>query len=328
MAQSGSFVNIITNEAKLSFVLVCIRLCRSIGLIIILSTFLILTSPLLTALAIFSFVIVAFMYRGVAEASANASKAMIASNSDFSQALVQRLKAVKQIKVDQVEIFESQKIGAVLERQAAASKRVGFLTAITETTVEPVILATALCVLGLVSFFYDIELALLGFFIILTARMMPLFKQTLTSWQRWTIIRESLQTVVNEIEKMRASQESDSGLKKLDGEVIERIRLENVHYSFKNNRYPSKEALVEESSKTVANINLELARGEIIGLIGPSGSGKSTLIDLLLGLREPDQGLVLVNEKPLTHYSQKEYRSRIGQLVKHPHFLRELSEII
>ena len=44
-----------------------------------------------------------------------------------------------------------------------AVRRVGRLTAIMETTVEPLILITSLCVFGFVSIFQDIELVLLVF---------------------------------------------------------------------------------------------------------------------------------------------------------------------
>ena len=41
-----------------------------------------------------------------------------------------------------------------------------------------------------------------------------------------------------------------------------------------------------------ANLNLELRHGELLGITGSSGAGKTTLGDVLLGLRQPDQGRV------------------------------------
>ena len=37
-------------------------------------------------------------------------------------------------------------------------------------------------------------------------------------------------------------------------------------------------------------VNIEIRRGERIGLIGSTGSGKSTLVDLLMGLLPPSDG--------------------------------------
>ena len=42
------------------------------------------------------------------------------------------------------------------------------------------------------------------------------------------------------------------------------------------------------------DINLEIGRGEAVGLIGPSGSGKSTLLMVMAGLERPDAGTVAV----------------------------------
>ncbi len=45
-------------------------------------------------------------------------------------------------------------------------------------------------------------------------------------------------------------------------------------------------------------IDLDVAPGELVALIGPSGCGKSTLLSVMAGLREPDEGLVLVDGRP------------------------------
>jgi zinc transport system ATP-binding protein len=57
------------------------------------------------------------------------------------------------------------------------------------------------------------------------------------------------------------------------------------------------------------DINLDVERGEFVGVIGPNGSGKSTLIKLLVGLLIPQTGSIRVFGKPLSEF--KEW-SRIG----------------
>ena len=42
------------------------------------------------------------------------------------------------------------------------------------------------------------------------------------------------------------------------------------------------------------HLSFEIARGETVALLGPNGAGKSTAVDLLLGLRAPDEGRVTV----------------------------------
>lgn len=50
----------------------------------------------------------------------------------------------------------------------------------------------------------------------------------------------------------------------------------------------------------VKGISLRISKGESVGIIGGSGSGKTTLIDLLLGLLQPQEGRVLVDEQPIS----------------------------
>ena len=42
------------------------------------------------------------------------------------------------------------------------------------------------------------------------------------------------------------------------------------------------------------DLNLQVMRGEVLGLVGGSGSGKSVLMNTILGLREPQAGTVRV----------------------------------
>lgn len=60
------------------------------------------------------------------------------------------------------------------------------------------------------------------------------------------------------------------------------IRLQNL-----SKTYGAKRAL--------SDINLEIGRGKIVGLLGPNGSGKTTLIKILNGLLRPSAGIALIN---------------------------------
>jgi ABC-2 type transport system ATP-binding protein len=46
-------------------------------------------------------------------------------------------------------------------------------------------------------------------------------------------------------------------------------------------------------------VSLEIPRGEFFGLLGPNGAGKSTLMSLIVGLKVPDRGAILLNGEPL-----------------------------
>jgi ABC-2 type transport system ATP-binding protein len=61
------------------------------------------------------------------------------------------------------------------------------------------------------------------------------------------------------------------------------------------------------------NINLEVKRGEIIGLLGPSGSGKTTLVKAIVGMNEPTEGSVTVLQTKMPSLAAV---SRIGYMAQ------------
>ena len=52
--------------------------------------------------------------------------------------------------------------------------------------------------------------------------------------------------------------------------------------------------------KAANKVSLELARGEILGIIGPNGSGKTTLINLITGFIKKDSGSVFFKNRNIT----------------------------
>jgi ATP-binding cassette subfamily C protein len=68
----------------------------------------------------------------------------------------------------------------------------------------------------------------------------------------------------------------------------ESIRLEGVSF-----RYPETEADV------LREIDVELAKGDSLGIVGATGAGKSTLVDVMMGLLPPTKGRVLVDGRDI-----------------------------
>ena len=55
----------------------------------------------------------------------------------------------------------------------------------------------------------------------------------------------------------------------------------------------------------ITNLNLQIQKGHIIGLLGPNGSGKTTLIKMICGLSTPSSGTILVNNQEIGVESKK-----------------------
>ena len=90
-----------------------------------------------------------------------------------------------------------------------------------------------------------------------------------------------------------------------------KIELKNVDYVY------NEEA--KERSYALKNVNLEINKHEIIGLIGQTGSGKSTLVQLLNGLLIPTNGDVFVdgiNTKDKD--KRRDIRFKVGLVFQYP----------
>jgi fluoroquinolone transport system ATP-binding protein len=75
------------------------------------------------------------------------------------------------------------------------------------------------------------------------------------------------------------------------------------------------------SKPALKHIDLQIARGEILGFLGPSGAGKSTAQKILIGLLKSYQGTVTVFGRDLKAW-RSDYYERIGVAFEQPnHYL-------
>jgi lipopolysaccharide export system ATP-binding protein len=76
----------------------------------------------------------------------------------------------------------------------------------------------------------------------------------------------------------------------------------------------------------VDGINLEICGGEIVGLLGPNGAGKTTTFHMMVGLVQPDEGKVFLNDEDLTEAPiYQRARSGISYLPQESSVFRRLT---
>ncbi|MDV3353100.1 ABC transporter ATP-binding protein [Leptothoe sp. LEGE 181152] len=79
------------------------------------------------------------------------------------------------------------------------------------------------------------------------------------------------------------------------------LRFQDVYFTYPGAEQP-----------TLQGINLTVAPGECIALVGLNGSGKTTLLKLLTRLYDIEQGQIIIDNIPLQKFSLSELRSQIG----------------
>ena len=90
------------------------------------------------------------------------------------------------------------------------------------------------------------------------------------------------------------------------------IKLSNIYHTYSKGTPFERLAL--------NNVSLEIAKGEIVAIIGHTGSGKSTLVQHLNGLLKPDQGQATINDIDITAKGAqaKAARQQVGMVFQYP----------
>ncbi|RMA46275.1 energy-coupling factor transporter ATPase [Bifidobacterium sp. wkB344] len=135
------------------------------------------------------------------------------------------------------------------------------------------------------------------------------------------LTRQDLPALVGEPDQNRPTQNgvSDTDAKTaVDDHAVPMVKLSDVSYSFP-----------DADSKALSQVNLELAAGQTLAIIGRNGSGKSTLARLICALAAPDSGSIQVAGLPLAgpdrpkakhlrRQNLKLLRQRVGYVMQYP----------
>jgi branched-chain amino acid transport system ATP-binding protein len=78
--------------------------------------------------------------------------------------------------------------------------------------------------------------------------------------------------------------------------------------------------------QALAEVDLELARSEVVGLIGPNGAGKTTLVNVITGFDFPTTGRVELEDRDVTRWSpQRLGRAGLARTFQHGHAFKGLT---
>ncbi len=125
---------------------------------------------------------------------------------------------------------------------------------------------------------------LLGALALGAQRLLPALQQLYSGWANLNSYKASLAAVIELLEQPLPQQQAVAAPLPLQ----QTLQLQGVSFRY-----------APELPEVLQGLDLEIRRGERVGLIGSTGSGKSTLVDLLMGLLVPSGGRLLVDELDL-----------------------------
>lgn len=124
----------------------------------------------------------------------------------------------------------------------------------------------------------------IGVFAVACARLLPSVSSILNDFTRINYAKFAIDTCYNDIKNINNIDLNKS--KKIKNLNFKKIVFRDVSFKYPNSK-----------TKILNKINFEINQNDVIAIVGASGSGKTTLIDLFLGLLDPTEGDIFINDK-------------------------------
>jgi len=138
-------------------------------------------------------------------------------------------------------------------------------------------------------------LPILSMFVLGLYRLMPSVNRIYSSYNNVLFLSKSLEITHNDL----IYEPEELGAEKI--EFKKAILLKDINFAY-------------DKKDVLKDINLEIKKGEKIGIVGESGSGKSTFIDLIIGLYRPKKGKIYIDSDELNENNLKSWRKKIGYI--------------
>ena len=142
----------------------------------------------------------------------------------------------------------------------------------------------------------DDILPVLGLFGATAFRLIPAVNRAINSLQNIKVSRPFVNDLYNDLSLGIPRSDLDG----VASHLVHSLKVDSVSFKYES-----------ATDFSIVRLDLEIFKGEAVGVIGPSGSGKSTLVDILLGLLEPTSGCVLVDGDDI-HDNLRGWQDQIG----------------
>ncbi len=236
--------------------------------------------------------VVGLVYAGAMASSRRPLQVMAQSqvllNRQLIQALQEGLGAIRNVLLDGTQAFYAnsyQRADQPLRRNGADAS---FLSFYPRLVLEPVGMAL-IALIGLLlvrQAGVARALPLLGALALGAQRLLPVVQKVYEGWAQSRSAKDSLANVLELIAQPLPSGQTQGRAAPLA--LMQGLRFQAVHFAYG-----------PELPEVLRGIDLEIGRGERIGIIGSTGSGKSTTLDLLMGLLLPTAGRILLDGEDL-----------------------------
>jgi ATP-binding cassette subfamily C protein len=293
----------LTSQVIDGFVLRGIALMTNATIVFIILLLLVMKFPL--AAVVTSVFIVSSMFlqskffkNRTAEISVKLFKTSFLGNSK----IIENITNIKEVKILSVEKYFYDENNALQSELAKFSSQIGFYNAIPPYIIEIFIVMSLLILAAILSVqnLQNTSGMVASYAIVVAAifRIAPALNRIQTSINSMNSSRNFVKSIIDHYEEFNSNDFEIKSDLKLNFE--NNLKLEGVNFSY------------TESKPVIKNLNLNIKKGEFLGVIGLSGAGKSTLADIIMGLLPVDSGSIIVDDFDIGEKNFSALRKLIG----------------
>ncbi len=243
------------------------------------------------------------LLRPIARLTQSRGREFVGRNSEFNEQVSQWAGLAKELRVFGVEKVEAARLNARNETTSAALARSRFMTRLGSYLYRDIAVLSLVVALVVLRMVGTIDVAAAGAVVLLIVRSLSYAQGTNGSLQQMNEQSAGLDALRGRLASLSADKER-VGTKHL-GRVT-RMQIEEVSYEY------------EPGRPGIEGITLDISSGEVIGIIGASGAGKSTLVEVLLRLRQPTRGEVLVSGVPYEEIDRTSWHGLVALVPQEP----------
>jgi ATP-binding cassette subfamily B protein len=234
------------------------------------------------------------------------ARALSQAQVQFASGINEAIRLAEETQVFGVAGAQRRRIDALIARARDLLFATQVLTKLVPNLFQSLIFLLLVVGLGVVHAAGTTHTAALGAIILLLVRSARSGQQGLATFQS---LSQSLPFIERTQEAERRYAESSPSEGEVPLQTVQTLAFEDVSYAYRPTR------------PVLSDVSFEVARGEVVGVIGPTGAGKSTLIQILLQLRAPQQGRYLVNGEPAEQFVREDWHTRVVYVPQEPRLL-------
>lgn len=253
--------------------------------------------PAAALVILLSVIVLFFVFRPISRRSRGASTATVGAKGDYARDIAESVAMAQEVRTFDVGAQVTEDIERDASRVAALYRRSKFLNKLLPSLYQNSVLLVILLGVLIIHLLDIDDVAALGAVVLMLVRALT-YSQTVQT------THQAMADLLPYLDEARAERERyEASAVRRDGRAmgsIERLSFEGVGFSY------------DGTHPALADIDLEIGRGEAVGVVGPSGSGKSTFLQLLLRLRQPQQGRILVDGTPADELAIGDWYAKVA----------------